>query len=127
MVHLNGQRIIIAISISDMRMRKPRDIDAQLKALNDKTKALKESKLLRLGELVVAAGADTLGIETLAGVLLAAAATSDKQQLAAWARAGEEMFRTRKRDAGKGASATSQGPAQAASHPKPLSVEPSKI
>jgi len=34
-------------------MRKPRDYDAELKALTDKAKALREDKLRRLGVLVV--------------------------------------------------------------------------
>jgi hypothetical protein len=48
-------------------MRKPRDFDAALRALTDKTKALKENKRQQLGELIVATGADTLDMETLAG------------------------------------------------------------
>ncbi len=107
-------------------MRKPRDIDAQLKALNDKTKALKENKLLRLGELAVATGADALGVEILAGALLAATSTKDKQQLAAWRKAGEEMFQGGKRPSAKGTPEADQGASQAASAPKPLPAEPGK-
>lgn len=58
-------------------MRKPRDFDAELKALNDKARLLKERKLQRLGELVIACGADALPIEQLAGVLLLAVDTKD--------------------------------------------------
>jgi hypothetical protein len=36
-------------------MRKPRDFDSALRALTDKTKALKENKRRQLGELIVAA------------------------------------------------------------------------
>lgn len=65
-------------------MRKPRDFDAELKALNDKARLLKERKLQRLGELVIACGADALPIEQLAGVLLLAdtkdAATREAQR-----------------------------------------------
>jgi DNA-binding protein H-NS len=111
-------------AIPDMRMRKPRDIDAQLKALTDKTKALEENKLLRLGELVVATCADTLGVETLAGVLLAAVATKDKQQLSAWKKVGEEVFQNGKRAAAKGTAAVSESTAKAASGQKPLPSEP---
>lgn len=50
--------------------RKPRDIDAELKALQDKAKALKAKRIVQLGELVVATGADSLDAEVLAGVLL---------------------------------------------------------
>jgi hypothetical protein len=35
-------------------MRKPRDFDAELKALADKAKLLKDRRVLQLGELVVA-------------------------------------------------------------------------
>jgi DNA-binding protein H-NS len=73
-------------------MRKPRDYDAELKALTDKAKALKEDKLRRLGELVVATGADALPMETLAGALLAAKATTDMVQTARWRASGEAMF-----------------------------------
>ena len=58
-------------------MRKPRDIDAELKALAEKAKGLKAQRLTQLGELVLLTGADALDLETLAGVLLAAAKESD--------------------------------------------------
>ena len=73
-------------------MRKPRDYDAELKALTDKAKALKEDKLRRLGELVVATGADALPMEILAGALLAAKAATDMVQTARWRASGEAMF-----------------------------------
>ena len=73
-------------------MRKPRDYDAELKALTDKAKALKEDKLRRLGELVVATGADALPMEILAGALLAAKAATDMVQTARWRAQGEAMF-----------------------------------
>jgi hypothetical protein len=73
-------------------MRKPRDYDAELKALTGKAKALKEDKLRRLGELVVATGADGLPMETLAGALLAAKASTDMVQTANWRASGEAMF-----------------------------------
>jgi DNA-binding protein H-NS len=41
-------------------MRKPRDFDAALKALEDKARGLKTRKVQQLGELVIATGADTL-------------------------------------------------------------------
>ncbi|WP_197419100.1 MULTISPECIES: conjugal transfer protein TraD [unclassified Sphingomonas] len=53
-------------------MRKPRDYDAELKALDDKAKLLKTRKLQQLGELVIACGADALPVERLAGALLLA-------------------------------------------------------
>ena len=56
-------------------MRKPRDFDAALRALNEKTKALKENKRRQLGDIVIETGADALDVETLAGALLAIART----------------------------------------------------
>eukprot|EP01035_Chromulina_nebulosa_P037102 gene37102-50054_t len=50
-----------------MIMRKPRDNDAELKALTDRAKQLKERKVLQLGELVIATGADMLSIDELTG------------------------------------------------------------
>jgi hypothetical protein len=54
-------------------MRKLRDFDAELKALDDKARQLKERKLRQLGELVIACRADALPVEELAGALLLAA------------------------------------------------------
>ena len=51
-------------------MRKPRDYDAELKALDDKARELKDRKVRQLGELVIATGADALPVEELAGALL---------------------------------------------------------
>ena len=50
-------------------MRKVRDHDAELKALNDKARALKARKVEQLGALVVATGADALDLEVIAGLL----------------------------------------------------------
>ena len=41
-------------------MRKLRDFDAELKALDDKARGLKTRKVQQLGELVIATGADAL-------------------------------------------------------------------
>ena len=56
-------------------MRKPRDYEAELKALNERAKLLKERKVRQLGELVIAAGAAALDADTLAGVMLQAVET----------------------------------------------------
>ncbi len=77
-------------------MRKPRDFDAALKTLTEKTKALKESKRRQLGDLIVATGADALNIETLAGALIATVQTADAAQKQAWNKAGIEFFRKAK-------------------------------
>jgi hypothetical protein len=52
-------------------------LDAELIAVNDRTRGLKDLKLVQLGEPVIATGADALPIEPLAGALLAAANSSD--------------------------------------------------
>jgi hypothetical protein len=91
-------------------MRRPKDFDAQLKVLAEKAKTLKDNKLHRLGELVVATGADALDMETLAGGLLAITATKDAAQGAAWKKAGEEMFRKGLRPSKAGASGNGESP-----------------
>lgn len=83
-------------------MRKPRDIDAELKALAEKTKQLKERRVLQLGELVIATGADTIDAETLAGALLVIAETKDAAKLEAWRKRGAAFFQSKGGKAGKG-------------------------
>jgi len=82
-------------------MRKPRDIDAELKALAEKTKQLKERRVQQLGELVIATGADSIDAETLAGALLVIAETKDPAKLEAWRKRGEAFFQGKSRSAGK--------------------------
>jgi GH43 family beta-xylosidase len=84
-------------------MRKPRDIDAELKALAEKAKLLKERRVLQLGELVIATSADSTDAETLAGALLVIAETKDPAKLEAWRKRGEAFFQNKGRNAGKGA------------------------
>ncbi|MDB5580651.1 MAG: conjugal transfer protein TraD [Bradyrhizobium sp.] len=74
-------------------MRKPRDIDAELRALADKTKQLKTRKITQLGELVVATGADELEPELLAGALLAAVQSKAASAREDWRSKGEAFFR----------------------------------
>ncbi len=78
-------------------MRKPRDFDAELKALEDKARELKTRKVLGLGELVIATGADTLTAEELAGALLVLAETKDPGKKEVWARRGATFFQGRAR------------------------------
>src|SRR3546814_20751010 len=66
------------------KMRKVRDYDAELRALNDKAKALKARKVQQLGELVTSTGADALDLDTLAGALLAAVEAADANEKEAW-------------------------------------------
>ncbi|WP_215747700.1 conjugal transfer protein TraD [Gluconobacter sp. P1C6_b] len=75
-------------------MRRPRDIDTELKALQEKVKQLRAQRTIQLGELVEATGADTLAIEALAGILLAAVEqTRDKPEaVARWTERGQDFF-----------------------------------
>ncbi len=78
-------------------MRKPRDFDAELKALEDKARELKTRKVQQLGELVIATGADALAPEELAGALIVLAETTDAAKREAWAKRGAAMFRGKTR------------------------------
>ncbi|MER8492209.1 conjugal transfer protein TraD [Mesorhizobium australicum] len=78
-------------------MRKPRDFDTELKALEDKARELKVRKVQQLGELVIATGADQLSPDELAGALVAIAETKDAAKLEAWAKRGAMFFESRPR------------------------------
>jgi len=78
-------------------VRKPRDFDAELKALGDKARDLKSRKVQRLGELVIATGADALSAEELAGALIVLAETKETGKREAWARRGAAFFQGRPR------------------------------
>jgi len=73
-------------------MRKPRDFDAELKALGDKARQLKERKVHQLGELVIATGADVFPVEQLAGLLLAAVESKDAAIREGWRKRGAAFF-----------------------------------
>jgi hypothetical protein len=88
-------------------MRKPRDFDSELKALADKAKQIKERRVRQLGELVAATGADTLGADLLAGVLLDAIAMKDTATKEGWRKRGAVFFQ---RKARKPAPATQRQP-----------------
>jgi DNA-binding protein H-NS len=78
-------------------MRKPRDFDAELKALGEKARDLKSRKVQQFGELVIATGADTLSADELAGALIALAETKEAGKREAWARRGAAFFQGRAR------------------------------
>ena len=82
-------------------MRKPRDFDAELQALTDKAKQLKERKLRQLGELVVATGADALPIEQLAGLLVAGVESKDPGAKESWRKRGAAFFQGSRRAGGR--------------------------
>jgi ribosomal 50S subunit-associated protein YjgA (DUF615 family) len=73
-------------------MRKPRDIDAEIRTLQDKAKSLKARKITQLGELVTATGADVLDAETLAGLLLEALEQKQSETKEGWRRRGAAFF-----------------------------------
>jgi hypothetical protein len=100
-------------------MRKPRDFDTELKALDDKAKELKSRKVLGLGELVIATGADTLSGEELAGALILLAETKDAGKREAWAKRGAAFFQSRTR---RSASAPDRDAGGA--QPQPDGVQP---
>ena len=76
-------------------MRKPRDFDAELKALEDKARGLKTRKVRQLGELVIATGADTVTANELAGALIVLVETKEAGKREAWARSGAAFFQRR--------------------------------
>lgn len=90
-------------------MRKPRDYDAELKALEDKAKELKNRKVQQLGELVIATGADALTADELAGALIVLAETTEAGKREAWAKRGAAFFQSRARRTGRRVFATSFG------------------
>ncbi len=82
-------------------MRKPRDFDGELKALQDKARELKARKVQQLGELVIATGADALTTDELAGARLVLAETKDTKKMEAWTKRGAAFFQGRARRTAK--------------------------
>jgi hypothetical protein len=78
-------------------MRKPRDLDAKLKSLEDRARDLKSRRVQQLGELVIATGADALGTDELAGALIVLAETKEAGKREAWAKRGAAFFQGRSR------------------------------
>ncbi|MFY9656441.1 MAG: conjugal transfer protein TraD [Methylocystis sp.] len=78
-------------------MRKPRDFDADLKALDDRARVLKSRKVQQLGALVISTGADNLSAEELAGALIVLTETKDAGKKEAWAKRGAAFFQSRSR------------------------------
>ena len=82
-------------------MRKPRDYDAELKALADKAKAIKERRVRQLGELVIATGGDALEPDVLAGALLDAATSNDNAAKEGWRARGTAFFQGKASNPGR--------------------------
>ncbi len=94
-------------------MRRPRDYDAELKVLTNKAKHLKDRKILQLGEVAIASGADQMPVEQLAGALLAAAENKDATTTEAWRKRGAAFFQEgspRSRGAARSDSRCAQAP-----------------
>jgi hypothetical protein len=92
-------------------MRKPKDFDSELRALDERARQLKARKLQQLGELVVATGADVLPIDVLAGALLNAAGAKDSPVKEGWREQGTAFFQGSRKSAA------------ARNHRKPRSAE----
>jgi hypothetical protein len=90
-------------------MRKVRDYNAELKALEDKARALKARRVEQLGQLVTSTGADALDMETLAGVLLDAVAANDTEAKEAWRTKGAAFFQRRGRKGGRTSGGNNDG------------------
>jgi hypothetical protein len=94
-------------------VRKPRDFDAELKALDDKARGLKTRKVRQLGELVIATGADTLTANELVGALIVLVETKEAGKREAWTRRGAAFFQGRSRRNAKASDRNTDGaPAQ---------------
>jgi len=102
-------------------MRKPRDFDAELKALGDKVRDLKSRKVQQLGELVIATGSDSLTADELAGALVVLAETKEVGKREAWARRGAAFFQSRARRNASTTDRNTDGPPAQPSGPQPAS------
>ena len=102
-------------------MRKPRDFDAELKALGDKARDLKSRKVQQLGELVIATGADTLTANELAGALIVLAETKEAGKREAWARRGAAFFQGRSQRNASATDRDTEGHPTQSSGPQPVS------
>ncbi|QKD06221.1 conjugal transfer protein TraD [Mesorhizobium loti] len=103
-------------------MRKPRDFDAELKALEDKARELKTRKVQQLGELVIATGADQLSTDELAGALVAITETKDTAMREARAKRGVMFFESGSRRTASGSQRNPRGaPPQPDSSQSPAS------
>jgi len=94
-------------------MRKPRDYDTELDSLDQKAKALKQRKIIQIGELVIACRADTVPVDVLAGTLLSISSSGAPIQ-EAWRKAGAAMFQRKTRSNERRATAPNPASASAA-------------
>ena len=104
-------------------MRKPRDYDAELKALGHKARELKSRKVQQLGELVIATGADGLNSNELAGALIVLIETKEAGRREAWAKRGAAFFQGRAR---RNATTNDRNTDGAPAHPSGAQPAPSR-
>ncbi len=90
-------------------MRKPRDYDSELKALDDKAKLLRAARLTQLGTLVITTGADTLSIDELTGALLSALGTKDAAIREGWRDRATAFFQNQTRGSARKADRIASG------------------
>jgi Conjugal transfer protein TraD len=114
--------IVSSSTLTETTMRKPRDFDAELKALEDKARGLKTRKVQQLGELVIATGADALIANELAGALIALAETKEAGKREAWARRGAAFFQGRSRRNAPTTERNQDGPPAQSSGAQPASI-----
>ena len=102
-------------------MRKPADLDTQIKALQEKAKSLKDRQKTQLGELVLATGADSLPMEALAGVLLVAVeqARDTTELVARWTDRGTAFFRSNTKHGTRGRNGAGDPPPGTPDHNPP--------
>ena len=74
-------------------MRKVRNFDTELKALEERSRLLRQRKIQQFGELIEATRADALDPDCLAGALLAAVSEKNEATLSAWSTRGARFFR----------------------------------
>lgn len=98
-------------------MRKPRDIDAELKQLAERTRDLRKARIVQLGELVIACGADAVPVDQLAGALLQMTATRDASMNEAWRLTGAAFFQGSSRPRKTAAPGANEQPSRAGTAP----------
>ena len=76
-------------------MRKVKDYDAEMKALEEKLRALKAERVLHYGQLVLATKADQLDDETLAGLLILGVSSKKADARDGWRDKGQTFFQER--------------------------------
>jgi Conjugal transfer protein TraD len=113
--------IIAPSTLLEDVMRKPRDFDGELKALQDKARDLKSRKVQQLGELVIATGADSLSADELAGALIVLAETKEAAKREAWAKRGATFFQGRSRRSAPAHGCDAGGSAAQPSRTRPAS------